>query len=349
VCINGRLLEAVRPVTDDIIPYTDFTVPPFTKPVTTFTEPPFSVSWPVTSMVPINPNDCNNTLAGYTWLFDPEIDQAIPGLPSANDCAEKCLAFPWCMGYTWTIDDAAGSICHLFHELNNLHPCHDCSDCMSGMFYPITGVCNPNHADDILATYDAYSELECVDLCAATQDCKYYSWGNGNIFTNNNKCYLFKTCTATDTCESWESGQMACFGSGTNADQCKNYKILNDKDRNIENDHTPQLCDRSQANNVSPDWQGHNWYRIMAPAGTMMPTQSPGGAHCGSSASGWMIPTDIDQFGQTVATTVCFASSNNECWQKRSINVTLCADTNEKYYVYQLPDSYNCNYKYCAQ
>merc|ERR1719348_1338423 len=51
-----------------------------------------------------NSNDCNMTLEGYTWHFDPEKDKAIPGV-SAYECAEKCLANSWCAGYTWTMDD----------------------------------------------------------------------------------------------------------------------------------------------------------------------------------------------------------------------------------------------------
>ena len=70
-------------------------------------------------------------------------------------------------------------------------------------------MCNPDDANDILAVEEAYSELECVQMCDITQHCNFYSWGAGNIFTN--KCFLFRECNATESCESWKSGELECF------------------------------------------------------------------------------------------------------------------------------------------
>merc|ERR1719431_469062 len=75
----------------------------------------------------ISDSSCNLTLHGKTWDFNASADLAIPGSGSASECGEDCLDLAWCVGYTWTHDDAAGSMCHLFHELNNLHPCSECS------------------------------------------------------------------------------------------------------------------------------------------------------------------------------------------------------------------------------
>jgi len=283
-------------------------------------------------------------LEGYTWHFDPEKDKAIPGV-SANECAQKCLANSWCAGYTWTMDDSSGSMCHLFHELINQHPCHDCSHCISGKFNSFDGVCDTNDADDIIAIEDTETEYECLLLCAATQDCEYYSWGCENIFYK--KCFLFKNCNVKDSCECWQSGQVNCFEK----DQCKDYKILNDKNRNIENDHEPQLCDSIGSSNTSPDWQGYDWYRILPPAGNMIPLQSPGHGRCGTSASGWMNGgLDFGYFGQTITSTVCYAKEGTKCAWKNQINVTLCGEKEDHsyYYVYQLPNAIWCNYKYCA-
>jgi len=294
-------------------------------------------------------NNCSLTLEGHTWQFDPENDVAIPGISSNDDCAEECLSLDWCVGYTWSLDDSAGSMCYLFHQLKDLHPCNDCSECISGKFNPMKGVCNPDDAEDIIGIEDADTELACVEHCAATPGCNYYSWSNGTIFTN--KCFLFKECcNPVDSCESFQSGEMACFVQDIQDGPCNNYKVLNDRNRNVQNNFQPQKCDRSSHTNVSPDWQGHSWYRILPPAGTHIPTQSPGHGKCGTSASGWIngFPA-ISQIGQTEKATVCYHNGNNACFQKNEINITLCTDVETKYYVYQLPDMLNCHYKYCAK
>jgi len=286
-------------------------------------------------------NNCSLTLEGHTWQFDPENDVAIPGISSNDDCAEECLSLDWCVGYTWSLDDSAGSMCYLFHQLNGLHPCNNCSECISGKFNQMTGVCNPNDAEDIIAVEDADTELDCVEHCAATPGCNHYSWSNGTIFTN--KCFLFKECcNPVDSCESFQSGEMACFVQENQDGPCNNYKVLNDRYRNVQNGATPQKCDLSNHPNVSPDWQGHAWYRILPPAGTEILTYSPGSSKCGTAVTGWIdgFPA-INQIGQTVPAKVRFYS-----WI--DINITLCRDTKSNYYVYQLPNAPACNHKYCT-
>jgi len=294
-------------------------------------------------------DNCSLTLDGYTWQFDPALDEAIPGIGSTDACAEECLALDWCVGYTWSLDDSAGTMCYLFHQLNDLHPCNNCSECISGKFNPITGVCNPKNAEDIIAVKDADSELACVELCAATPGCNHYSWScNGTIFTN--KCFLFKECcNPAESCEYWQSGDMTCFEQQHN-DQCNNYKILNDKHRNRLNGAHPLKCDMSSAINISPDWQGHNWYRILPPAGTQIATSSPGFPHCGSDGIGFFNGNfpDFSHIGQTLLATVMFKHQSYP-YLYQEINATLCADAESKYFVYQLPNTPHCSIKYCAE
>jgi len=298
-------------------------------------------------------NNCSLTLEGHTWQFDPENDVAIPGISSNDDCAEECLSLDWCVGYTWSLDDSAGSMCYLFHQLNGLHPCNNCSECISGKFNQMTGVCNPDDAEDIIAVEDADTELACVEHCAATPGCNYYSWSNGTIFTN--KCFLFKECcNPVDSCESWQSGEMACFVQHNQDGPCNNYNILNDKYRNVIYGNTPSLCDQLSASynptQKSPDWEGPAWYRILPPAGTYIPTEPPGGYKCGTNAPGWIngFPA-LTNIGQTEEATICFHVGNNDCFKRTKINITLCTDVKTKYYIYQLPNSYYCNYRYCAK
>merc|ERR1712200_200602 len=243
-------------------------------------------------------DNCSLTLEGYTWQFNPEMDEAIPGISSSDDCAEECLSLDWCVGYTWSLDDSAGSMCYLFHQLKDLHPCNDCSECISGKFNPMKGVCNPDDAEDIIAV---------------------------------------------ESYESFQSGEMACFVQENQDGPCNNYKVLNDRYRYFQNGATPQKCDMSSHPNVSPDWQGHAWYRILPPAGTEILTYSPGTGKCGTAVTGWIdgFPA-INQIGQTLPAKVRFYS-----WI--DINITLCTDTKSNYYVYQLPNAPSCNYKYCTK
>jgi len=295
-------------------------------------------------------NNCSLTLEGHTWQFDPENDVAIPGISSNDDCAEECLSLEWCVGYTWSLDDSAGSMCYLFQQLNNLHPCNDCSECKSGKFIQMTGVCNPDDAEDIISVEDADTELACLESCAATLGCNYYSWSNGTIFTY--KCFLFKECcNPVDSCESWQSGEIACFKQGINDGPCYNYNVLNHKDRNVQTT-SPSTCDKLMPYGVSPDWQGHSWYRILPPAGTHIPTQSPEGWACGAYMSGWIdgFPA-LNHIGQIEKATVCYHHGflNDKCYYNNEINITLCADEETKFYVYQLPNTPHCILKYCAK
>ena len=102
---------------------------------------------------------------------------------------------------------------------------------------------------------------------------------------------------------------MTCFQqyNGGNDGQCNNYKILNDKYRNVIYGNTPSLCDQLSASynptQKSPDWEGLAWYRILPPAGRYILTTSPGeGGKCGTTVPGWIngFP-ELNKIGQTGA------------------------------------------------
>jgi len=149
---------------------------------------------------------CNRTISGYTWKFNATVDKDYSSI-SKEECAEKCLSFSWCRGYTWSLDDSSGNICHIFHELNQQHACQECSKCESGVFKQISGVCS-TEASNIIAIKQSSSEMSCIEMCAETSGCKYYSWGAGNIFSD--MCFMFKKCSSTSSCEAWQSGQLQC-------------------------------------------------------------------------------------------------------------------------------------------
>jgi len=149
---------------------------------------------------------CNRTISGYTWKFNATVDKDYEDI-TKEECAEKCLSFSWCRGYTWSLDDSSGNICHIFHELNQQHACQECSKCESGVFKQISGVCS-TEASNIIGIKQSSSEMSCIEMCAETPGCKYYSWGAGHIFSD--KCILYKMCDPKPSCEAWQSGQLQC-------------------------------------------------------------------------------------------------------------------------------------------
>jgi len=149
---------------------------------------------------------CNRTISGYTWKFNATVDKDYSGI-SKEECAEKCLSFSWCRGYTWSLDDSSGSSCHIFHELKQQHACQQCSKCFSGVFKQISGGCY-TEASNIIGIKQSSSEMSCIEMCAETPGCKYYSWGAGHIFSD--KCILYKMCDPKPSCEAWQSGQLQC-------------------------------------------------------------------------------------------------------------------------------------------
>jgi len=293
---------------------------------------------------------CNRTISGYTWKFNPKVDKDFSSL-TKDECAEKCLSFSWCKGYTWSLDDSSGNICHIFHELNQQHECKECSKCDSGIFGQISGVCSVYKSANIIGIERTKTEMSCIEVCAKTKGCKYYSWGAGKIFTE--LCFLFKKCTSTSSCEAWQSGQLQCITDPKviSNPECSNYQKLTDATRkgtygkgNYTDRKIPHPTTRT-----SPDWKGPGWYRVVAPAGTKILSGDPGHQHCNTDDPGY-IDRGIYPIAPGKSTTlkVCFnAGSLGKCdkYHKNHITVTLC----NGFYVYKLPKPLNTDDRYCTE
>ena len=68
--------------------------------------------------------------------------------------------------------------------------------------------------------------------------------------------------------------------SGKTPLECKNYHTLNDRTRNAEAEKSNK-CDKLETVRYhwarrSVDWHGVGWYRLMQPAGVVIPEVSPG-------------------------------------------------------------------------
>lgn len=95
------------------------------------------------------------------------------------------------------------------------------------------------------------------------------------------------------------------------------------------------ICDR-----LLPE----GWYRFSSPAGSLLPTECPGGNYCGTQIPVWMkgsIPT-VRQ--GVVATTACINQDRECCVGELDIAVRNCSD----FVTYRLVPTPACNMGYCV-
>jgi hypothetical protein len=128
---------------------------------------------------------------------------------------------------------------------------------------------------------------------------------------------------------------------------CMTYHVLNLANRRIsfnDGDGGIEWCDRTNSSDVDPQWQGLGWYRLMEPAGTMLPEYPPAVQSCGTEKPGWMIGEHPALVDGVVDRVVCFAWANDACQWQEDIKVVNC----DGYYLYRLPDASTCSLRYCA-
>ena len=278
---------------------------------------------------------CNTTIEGFTWNFDVNNDEEVPGIPSADICRDLCQKKYDCQGFTWTYGDIINN-CYMFTDLKQLHECDECiSGTVPDMLY---GGCvgGANDFVDVAVTETAKA---CYEFCLATEDCDAYTWWNTtSLFVNT--CFLYSSCDEQQSCHGGcTSGKMNCISNGP--DVCNNYWFLDDAGRSIENevncyDNNLCTCDYTGSNGQSPDWHGPGNYRFF-PFSTMMPESSPGTWHCGTEAPGWLKGQHPTVEGEEVRMDVCFDYGPvlGNCYYKSHINVTLCPGRiTTKLYIY---------------
>ncbi|XP_019639071.1 PREDICTED: oncoprotein-induced transcript 3 protein-like, partial [Branchiostoma belcheri] len=117
------------------------------------------------------------------------------------------------------------------------------------------------------------------------------------------------------------------------------YRVLNQAWRNVNHGRgNPIRCDRG--------FRGE-WYRFMGPAGTQMPTQSPGTMNvCGTYAPMWMNGTHPTVADGEVSRQACAYWQGNACRYPTTIQVKACR---AGYYVYKLPRVPWCSLVYCGE
>ena len=131
--------------------------------------------------------------------------------------------------------------------------------------------------------------------------------------------------------------------------ECNDYLVLDDPTRNVNHGYEYN-GDVSGSYCTSVDWQGRNqWYRVIPPAGEVIPQTSVKWSHCGTYNGGWINgnhPTDV---GQHVEVEVCFSADGYEdyddCVAHHNIGVTNCGS----YFVYYLTgEGISCGVRYCS-
>merc|ERR1712241_1392354 len=320
----------------------------------------------------VSSNNCFNE--GKTWNTDGQLD-FIPGVTSVQDCVKMCFENNACNGYTWFGDTVTRfkDVCTLFETLDDEY---ECLDCISGTKADLetcicdqkSGQCSIEDANFIDASHSE-SEFDRFLKCSAIKDCKYYTWFSLENEEVHQECLFFSTCETVESCS------VGCFVGGVDCnvpptpttpapttpaptttstttprtwnfcDDTIEYNVLDEMDRNVNNDVGPQYCDQTNNLKSSPDWKGPGWYRMKNPAGLQLSEEPIEPYHCGTSATGWLNGPHPTTLGETVGMQVCFNGGGGECQWITSIQVKNCGN----FFLYYLEDAPYCPLRYCGK
>jgi len=281
-------------------------------------------------------NDCKVEVKRATWNFHYGSDEEIPGVITVEECKELCLNdSDNCRGYTHTTNEVVG-YCYKFKELTGMRECSTCSSGTTPEFFE--GVC-PFNPEDELGEEIAESAEVCWQKCFDTTGCTSFTWYDSST-PFENICFLFSKCDDLKVCSGCQSGRVNCI----NTPQCFQYSILDEETRNVIVHSEMYYYDISSYYYQSPRWMGNAFYRLLPPAGTVIPEKDPGVSNCGTNEGGYLQsgshPVVV---GTEVEATVSFAGRPETV----SITITKCPGS---YFVYKLPEakSYGPLGRYCG-
>ena len=129
--------------------------------------------------------------------------------------------------------------------------------------------------------------------------------------------------------------------------QCKKYIILNDRTRSINYGSGSNCDDRRRGYSTKINGKSNQWYRFQAPAGNKMPDKPPSkyGDRCGTWGTGYLSGGHPTKYGQIVSRKVCFSYRGYKRDYSVTVKVTHCG----AFFVYQLPYTRGCYFRYCAE
>ena len=284
---------------------------------------------------------------GKTWSTEGEL-VGISGIPTLTECIKLCLQHENCEAFTWYGElHPLNNLCILFHSTIDEY---ECAHCQGGLIKDIEScACNKQNTacfsspENLLNVTFSTSENDCVLKCISLDGCSDYTWFDDKNEELHNTCFLLSSCDSTEVCDS------GCFSGSLNCnnDPCSDmmYGILDDVERNIDNNHYNAYCDDVEDFSPSPNWNGTGWYRFKNPAGTNMPVRPPGKYSCGTLAPIWFDGIFPGKPGDVTESTACAQWENDVCYRIFDIKIMNC----NEYNLYFLPDTDWCNSRYCAE
>ncbi len=120
--------------------------------------------------------------------------------------------------------------------------------------------------------------------------------------------------------------------------ECLTAISLSEANRHVDYNLTTTNCD---------DEMDNLWYRFEGAAGTKMPTEPPPLNRCGAKSPGWLLGTYPQVSDGVVDRMVCFNWNFGECYWEAPIQIREC-DTDPPYYVFKLPNTPECELRYCG-
>jgi len=292
-------------------------------------------------LIPGIVRSCPTSLEGWTFQFNSGEDVFITGLSSVNKCKQECLKSETCLGYTFQMSPPL-NFCFLFSDVSTLTYCE--GDCLTATVTRVVSDSScPNDNEDLITSVETNSADECLSLCEDDSTCTHFTWLDENsLFPNT--CFLYRAeCDGTTPCISCQSGVLQCIYP--TPPECTSYLELNDETRGVHGKTDDLMyCDGVDVS-PSPDWQGGDkWYRMMPPAGTVIPEFIPKEGDCGTNATGWLNGKHPEHAGTNTESTVSFNYLDTPCWGYEQVSITNCGG----FFVYKLPEVPFCNFRYCA-
>ena len=275
--------------------------------------------------------DCTVEVNHASWQYTEGRDDEIPGVPTVEECKAHCLSNPvYCRGYTHTTNGVKG-FCYLYRELIGMQECSTCSSGTTPEYFE--GACRFNNEDEIGAENTESAEL-CWQKCFETEGCSAYTW-----YDTTTACFLFSKCEDVEQCSGCHSGKVTCVS----IPQCFNYKVLKEESRSIytETTYPNYHYDFKSADHSSPAWDGEGYYRMVPPAGTVIPETVPSSNRCSTPYPGYLASgSHPDSVGQEVDSAVYL---NGRSGVSVNITITKCPGN---YFIYYLPAIISG--RYCA-
>jgi len=273
----------------------------------------------------VHVDGCTTGVTGSTFEFNTDTDTLMPGLQTAAECEAECVNLETCQAFTFEPIEPV-TLCFLFSNMSSMVACEHTS-CRTGTVTRIlTDMYCPVDHDDLIDDVTTNDSAECLQQCMSVEECKQFVFLNeGHMLPNS--CLMYSSeCQDLTACSNCESGQLLCLENPL-PDQCSNYKVLDDKSRNVA-EGQGDYSDNTDHRHTSPDWQGgQQWYRMMAPAGKFIPEKSPGYGHCGTRGAGFSKQPHPTKIGDTKSMYICFDETipdDNICEYGEEIQVTKC-------------------------